>query len=444
MKYLIALFLCLPGLAQTQMVATLHEPMQYAETLPDGRVVVLTPQRLLLLGDGPEHEILAEFANARQTQRSFTIHDNLVYLPEGARQIHILDLEDELRALPPVRVSVSHYGPPMIADGHLYVIESFRSLIVYSLADPRSPQRIAKLPMPDNGTAYRLLAHKDHVFMYDRAGILAVDVRTPQEPKIIGERLKMRAERPGAMFARDDRLYVFTGRELAVIDVADPTAMTVVHTEEKVPICDDVLPRADGVLGVRGEMRLRVRPTADGVEVEANVDELPLAGGDEASLRAARFWPLHGFRGAVPVNDTQLCMFDSKTARIVDLSALENPKVIGETPFDVSYRPAYVLRDGIAYTQRGGLDLRTPQAPLRFPLQPTIALTLDDERMVTLLWKHIGVWNLSNPLKPERSAQLPFEERAFGIVSLDGIFYISVEGAIRVVTIEDGEAKVIG
>jgi hypothetical protein len=98
-----ALFLLLAAsaLGQMRMVGPIHQPTQYAQTLADGRVLVLTPQRLVLLGPAPDHTELAAFINQRQVQRSFVVYEDIVYLQEAARQIHLLDLTDGLKPLPP-------------------------------------------------------------------------------------------------------------------------------------------------------------------------------------------------------------------------------------------------------------------------------------------------------------------------------------------------------
>jgi hypothetical protein len=440
---LIVLFSALSALAQMRMVAPLHEPIQYAQALPDGRMVVLTPQRLLLLGPAPEHEILAEFANQRQAQRSFSIHENVVYLPEAARQIHLLDLDDGLKPLPPIHLSISQFGSPTIANGQLYAIEGFRKLHTFSLQNPRRPERVSTLMLPQNGAAYRVTVLGGHAYMFARGRIYAVDVRNPQHPVLIGDGLELPVERAGAIFGRGDRIYAFTGRTLAVLDVSTPAAPTLVANLKDVPICDDIVPREDGVMAFRLETRMRIRPNADGAAIEKNVDEMPIAGSDGASLRAVRFWPALGFRGAIPIDDAHLCLLDGKAARVLDMSTLDAPKVVGETPFDVSYRPSFSLRNGIAYTQRAILDLRTPQSPARYPLRPTIGLSIDGDQLTTLRWKNIATWSLEDPLKPSLIRAFPYADRTRGITTRDGNNFIIPETGFRVIRL-DGELREIG
>lgn len=198
------LFFLLVGsaLGQMQLVGPVHEPIQYAQTLADGRLLVLTPHRLALLGPAPEHRQLAEFVSQRQVQRSFVVHGDVVYLQEAARQIHLLDLADGLRPLRPIHMNVSHHGSPSIADGHLFAIETFRKLLIFSLENPRAPKVVGELLLPQNAPAYRLTVHEGYAYMFARGRIYAVDVRNPQRPVMLGEGLELPVERAGAISAQ--------------------------------------------------------------------------------------------------------------------------------------------------------------------------------------------------------------------------------------------------
>jgi hypothetical protein len=262
-------------------------------------------------------------------------------------------------------MNISHFGSPPIADGHLFAIESFRKLKVFSLADPRTPKVVGELQLPNHAAAYRLTVHEGHAYMFSRGRIYAVDVRNPQLPEMLSQGLELRVESPGATFGIGSRLYAFTGKKLAVLAISNPSTPTLITEIPDVPICNDIVPRGDGVLAYRNETRLSVHPTAEGAKIEDDIDELPMIGGDAASLRAAAFWPEAGFRGAFPIDDSQVCVLDGITARVVDLSIPQAPKIIGESPFDVSYRPSYARYQGIVYVPGSICELRKPRSAFR-------------------------------------------------------------------------------
>jgi Ca2+-binding EF-hand superfamily protein len=112
-------------------------------------------------------------------------HAHHVYLAEGGRGIHVLDVR---RPTLPVRVAfVATVNPRGIelAGDHLYVADGIGGLKILDVADPQAPRVVGRLAMFD---AHDVDVRWPWAYVADGpAGLSIVDVRAPTAPRFLGD-----------------------------------------------------------------------------------------------------------------------------------------------------------------------------------------------------------------------------------------------------------------
>jgi hypothetical protein len=220
MRSLFSFFFTLSCLALTPVGAVL-ELVQHAVELPDARVLVLTPQRLALLNAASDSSVQAShWCESPEFFRGFALAGEHAFVP-ASEGIDVLRVgEESLELLSQVPVSYAFSVPPLVADGHLYVLRAQRVLQIYDLANIEAPEMVAELDFKISGHAFTLLSQ--YAYVASRKGLAIYDVRTPAEPRKLETDLELIGNSFGAMRQNGDLLYVFADKGLNVIDVSAP------------------------------------------------------------------------------------------------------------------------------------------------------------------------------------------------------------------------------
>jgi hypothetical protein len=111
-----------------------------------------------------------------------------------------------------------------VVGSYAYLAAGAYGLQVVDLSTPSSPRIVASADTA--GSALRVAVSNGYAYVADNTSLVAIDVRTPTQPSIVGTLATTATD----VAAAGSRLYVLDGTNLKVVDVANPAAPSLVST----------------------------------------------------------------------------------------------------------------------------------------------------------------------------------------------------------------------
>ncbi|MFT5128395.1 MAG: hypothetical protein ACI8W8_002005, partial [Rhodothermales bacterium] len=324
MRLLLSLFIACTVSALTP-IGAVHELLQHAIELPDGRMLVLTPQRLVLLNSAADKTVGASHwcPSPGFYRAAFTVHDGHAFVPTK-RSIQVIRIgEEELEQVGTIDISYAWAVSPIIENGHLYSMRGQRELRIFDLADLSAPQQVAALDFKTSGHSFAIV--KGHIYIADKNQLQIFDISTPAQPRRIELDLRLAGDLFGAMHVDGDKLYSFTDKGLNILNITDPAVPTLSEFHKKVSIADRVLKQGNEWLAFYGSGGLELVPSKkDGLaserlayswRVETTSDPVKVV----ADFAAAGLFTNRQLAGGAVLDDL-LVLFDGAKAHVFDVA----------------------------------------------------------------------------------------------------------------------------
>jgi hypothetical protein len=160
--------------------------------------------------------------------RTVAISKGTALVGDNRNRISVIDIEDPERPSIPhiIEVAEPGYIGPIVVAGDLAYTGTPNGLSILDFANPRSPQVLGSVPIPDGvvGTAVsdRLAyVNTDRGFpLVEGHRLFVVDISDPEKPRIISS-ISSTSGFAGGVAESDGVAYVATGNGLRLIDVRD-------------------------------------------------------------------------------------------------------------------------------------------------------------------------------------------------------------------------------
>jgi hypothetical protein len=124
------------------------------------------------------------------------------------------------------RLTVGSANEIAISGSYAFLAARSDGMQVVDISNPAAPRMVAKVKTP--ATAKDIALSGGYAFIADTTAIVAIDVRTPTAPAIVGSV----AVSAAALAISGTRAYVVDGLQLMIVDVGNPARPTLVSTSE--------------------------------------------------------------------------------------------------------------------------------------------------------------------------------------------------------------------
>jgi hypothetical protein len=438
MRLVLAIFLLAASAlaARLEPVGKLHEFLTYAVELPDSRVCVLTPQRLVLLASADAKTVVAEHPTSAFGQRRFVLYKGHI-LVSNTRGIEILRItEDGFETVAEIELRYAWQGSLAVAHDQLFAFQAGQELHVYSLADLSAPRHLRKLDLPKPGAS--ILAEGKQLYLGEPGRLTIYDISNPAEMPSLG-RVEWPINQVGAMHLHKSTLYVTSEAALYTVSVTDPEAMTVSKSETQLRPAEFAIGRPDGFSTFSIYHRAHISLATDGIRVDSETADWPVIGQDPGALGEALassgLWARRLLQGAATFG-THIALFDGRQAKIFDLADFANPRQVGSCAFSGSIGKP-VLHGQRIYTNSGVLDVSVPSMPTRNDLPLATQVQLDGDTLYRLYGRTLTQWSLSGDT-PEQIGSHDTRLNTSFLVHR-GFFYFIDDGMLRIAQLADGD-----
>ena len=414
------------------------EFVSFAVELPDKRVCVLTPQRLVMLSADATTLMDSHWTHATGN-RYLALHKGHILVADG-QGIDILRItESGFEAVSKIEIRYAYRSPLFIADDKLFLIQAGRDFNIFSLADLAAPEHLREIHYENTGSNITL--HDGRLFVGTRGALVVYDTQGEQ----LG-RVEWPITRTGAMHVIGDTLYATAEGVLHSVDISDLDDMSVTSGEEEsLGPAEFAIPRANGFDAFSGYSRTRVTFGADGPSFERDSDVWPIVAKDADSVRDALFgtgfWTRRPMQGAARI-DQHLVLFDGKNARIYDIADFAKPRLVSSLPFAGTIaRP--VVHGSRIFVPGRGLNLANPTAPEAFEYGRVTFVKLDGDLLYIFYGRKVTTFSVADGgLEEVGEVTIP---RFTGAVMVHGgHFFYSDGGELKVAKPVEGELQIIG
>ena len=350
---------------------------------------------------------------------AIAVEGDLAFIGPGTT-LTVVDLSD---ASSPHQVGAillpDHAHDIAIDSDHAYVAAGAAGLLIYDLSDPLRPVKVGAFVTGAPALRVAVSGGLAYVAEYDRGTsnlgpwrVSLFDVSDPAEPRAVGE-----LSQPGYLgdiHLEGDRLYVtgsWNGETLYVLDVADPTAPTVLGTvrfSDCIGGCESYLAVTGSDVIVSTSRRLLVADVSDPARPR---------------IRGQAHWPDAGSgvtvrgRAVIISGDHALVLCRSIGLCVYDLTDPDRPSLVGQD--ETIWGEAAVLRgDHLVAVDQGALhvaDVSRPVAPRRVGgLRPIGRLgggmLRRGDHLYLGSWGDLRVFDLAeDPILPRQIAHVPVE-----------------------------------
>lgn len=181
-----------------------------------------TPSGLVVLDVGDAaNPVLMGLLQLPGPLRGIAVREEYVYIMGTG--LHIVDISDPTRPFEVgfLEISTSIFGNSVILDGDYVYVTSYEDLHVIDISNPHDPEEVATLQVSSN-QADMDMAGSTLYLGAEYHGLHAVDISDPLAPTLIG----FADVSAYGLTVRKDLAYLVAGRFLRIVDVSDPSEMT--------------------------------------------------------------------------------------------------------------------------------------------------------------------------------------------------------------------------
>jgi Leucine-rich repeat (LRR) protein len=438
--------------AELQRKFAANEPIVYAEELAPGVVLGMTPFRLTILRPGIDaDEHLASYGITSRYPRYFRRHKNAIYLSQSYGAMQILRLGDDNASLKfheSIRLGSGRSTSPEITGEKMVVLVE-NTLKVYSLANPLLPAVVGSLVLPSK-TVRAIAADGNRVVCSGDQNVYVVDIAAT--PKIVGrfKATNVSDGTIGTVAIAGDYAYSFGSQKIIAYDISTPAEIKHVGSYPAGLRYQYTVPRKGGLLAC---YRYSGRMVTIGEKGAITVDKdwqstMPVRLQDPAARPDwlepfSKRWRKGSVRYLTGEGDT-LYVASSSYVTAYNLDGSGKAKHIGQGKLQSRSYSRVTVKDGVYYSNRGILDMRTPSAPKPYDLAIAEDLAVDGDRAYIAYGSKISVWDISDPSAAKELGDIKLGWKADRITVRDGLLYAVGRGGLQISKVDGVKLTEVG